>query len=362
MKKIITISLATALCSSLVYAKSDIETELDAQGLEAQQQIQAQKSNMLSQQGVDTLLSTYRNKKQEWDQSSSGVSVDAGAWFIKWDQTSTGADIITNKSDALNVKYTIDDSVAAVATLKANYKLISGKIQYYTTQANAKDNEEISGLNMGFSAIDLIPHVSTEVRVVSADFKGKIEATERSDGSTAAENPSSGTFTTKLDIFDFIAYPFNKYVGFGYRKYKYDFPQDLYLVRNSDDVGISRGLLDVEYDGSFYTLAIDNKRLIDKEINYNGIIYSITAGVGKLEPKAVGFEKWTEDSDAKFVDALLAYSFKRKKKDGFGMGFDLGYRYNRIETDAKKTDGDYSLITQFNSEFHGPYVSFTLNY
>ena len=366
MTKLTKISLSLALCSNLLYANDTdkVEQELKQQATQMKEDIQAKKSTASKKDKNISEQSNaqYKEKKKEWDEKESGFTIDAGAWFISWDQTSTGANLITNKSDGLDVKYTINDSVAAVATLRTNYKLISGSLQYYTTKATAKDNEEISGLNLGFVAMNFIPNLSTEFRMVKADFKGHIEATERSNGTIAAESPSSGTFETQLNIWDFIVYPFNDYVGFGYRKYRYDFPQDMYVMRNSDNLGISRGLLNVEYDGSFVTLAVDNKRLIDKKTKYNGIVYSITAGVGELEPKAAGFEEWIETSDAKFVDLLLAYSYKHKSKSGIGAGFDIGYRYNKIETTANKHSGTHSLLTEFITEFHGPFVNLVLSY
>ena len=296
MKTITKIGLSIALCSNLLYS-ADVEKELDAQAQSMKADIKTVTTKTLSEQAIDK----YKKKKKEWDEKKSGFTLDAGAWLINWDQTSTARDMLTNKSDALIVDYNIDKSVAAVVKLNANYKLISGSLEYYTNNQTAKDNEEVSGLNAGLSIINMIPHISTEFRFTSANFKGSILAQE-SNGTVANEQPSSGTFETELDLFDFIVYPFNNYVGVGYRRYNYDFPHDAYLIRNSDNQGITRGLMNVEYDGSFYTVAIDNKRFVDDEINYNGIVYSIIAGVGKLTPKASGYEKYITDSDARFAD------------------------------------------------------------
>lgn len=287
-----------------------------------------------------------------------GFDVDVGSWFVGWNQTSNGAKVITNKTEALNVNYNIDDSMAVTTVLKANYKTISAKLEYYTTAITSVKNEEISGLNLGVDMLELVPNLGVELRVLRSDFKGHIKATEKSDGSVASESPSDGTFSTKLKIDDLIVYPFNDYVGVGYRKYNYEFPQDLYLVRNSDNKGTARGLANVEYDGDFYTFVVDNKRLVKG----NGVIYSLMYGKGKLDPKASGYEKWTKTSDASFVDILLGYSYKFKKKNSLGLGVNGGYRYNKIETTANKKGGEYSLITEFQTEFYGPFINVAISY
>jgi hypothetical protein len=298
----------------------------------------------------------YFALKHKWYDTKSGASVSLGTWHVMWDQSSTSSDILTNKNDALNVNYDIEDSLASVLTIKANYRLLAMSLEYYSTGVTAKDDEEVSGLNLGLTVTDLIPYIDTEFRVNSANFKGSILATEQSDGTTASETPSSGKFETQLNIYDFIIYPFNKYVGFGYRKYKYDFPQDMYVMRNSDNSGISRGLANIEYSGDFATVIVDNKRRVD-----DGIIYSAMYGQGKLIPKASGYENWLEDSDATLSELFLGYGYKTKNQ-GVKFNFVLGYKYNKIETTMNKKDGAYTLATQFDTEFHGPFVKFALIY
>ena len=382
MKKLTKITLSMVLCSNLLYAidTSKIEQELKIQAQQMQakiderkdiadkKDIDSEKDKTISQLAQDK----YSEKKQEWDEKESGISLEIGTWFVSWDQTSTAKNMLSNQNDALNVKYNIDSSLAAVATLSMNYKLISGKVEYYKTAATESQNEEVSGLNAGLSILDLVPHLSAEMRLITADFKGGIEATE-SDGTVSTYQPTDGNFETKLHIWDFIVYPFQDSIGIGYRKYNYEVPLDFYLTDNSNDTAVkidvdgdgiidTIGLIDVELDGNFITLVADNKRLLDKRTSYNGIIYSIIAGVGKLDQKAAGFEEWIEKSDAKFIDALLGYKIKYKTDSGVGLGFTAGYRYNKLEIEANKKEGTYSLLTEFNTEFHGPYINLVLSY
>jgi len=299
------------------------------------------------------LDTTYHKIEKKWFNTPSGASISVGTWMINWDQKSTSIDMLTNKNSALDVSYDIKSSLATTRGLKANYRLISAKAEYYSTGITAKDDEEVKGLNIGLSATDLIPYIDTEFRLNSADFKGSIKA-KKADGTNVA--PSNGIFKTQLNIFDFIIYPFNKYVGFGYRKYKYDFPQDMYLLRNSDNTSISAGLLNIDYDGSFYTINIDNKRYKN-----NGFIYSLSAGVGTLTPKAKGFEAYIEDSDAKFADAFLGYTSITLNR-GIKFSYTVGYKYNKIQTNANKNNKTYTLLTEFNSSFHGPFVQIAFVY
>ena len=94
MKTITKIGLSIALCSNVLYS-ADVEKELDTQA----QSMKTVIAKTLSEQAIDK----YKEKKREWDEKDSGFTLDAGAWLINWDQTSTARDMLTNKSYALIV-------------------------------------------------------------------------------------------------------------------------------------------------------------------------------------------------------------------------------------------------------------------
>jgi hypothetical protein len=292
----------------------------------------------------------------EANEITPNISLDAGAWYMNWKQTSTASGFLKNSSDALDTTYKIDNSVASLVRLNLNYKFLNWNMEYYNNSFSSSKKDNIKGLNIALSILKFIPHMDVEMRYIKTDFQGTINSKSNSTGEVG-----SGIFETKLTIMDATVYPFNKYVGVGYRKYKYDVPQDVYIVRNSDDSLIGAGLIDVSYEGDFYTVSIDNKRLVDREINYNGIVYSASCGIGKLKPKTDGFEKWTTDSDATYYDIFAGYSYK-KKSNKYGYGITTGYRYNKIDTKSNKTSGDYSLITEFNSEFQGPFINLNFSF
>ena len=309
-------------------------------------------------------------------QANAMVTLDAGAWFMNWNQTSTSSSMLSDPSQAIDTQYTIDSSMAAVVSLSVSYWYLSGTVEYSDNSFGSGSEDSISNLDIGLALLDYIPYIDVELRYVKSDFKGKMSAKDPS-GTDLTTAYGTSNFETKVDIFDLIIYPFNKYVGIGYRNYNYEFPQDAYITRDADGALLANGsgLVDLAYEGYFYTLVFDNKKMVDVKNNYNGLIYSFIAGMGKLTPTALSNERtsatdaafidtYLGDSDATFYDVLLGYSYKTKDNDGFGYGVTAGYRYNKIETDASDSvnNNGYSMRTKFDTEFHGPYVNLVVSY
>jgi len=343
MKKIV---LSLAVCASVSFANEGLLDELGVSAF-----LSSESESILGEFGIPS--------KQE----ESMLSVDAGMWYISWNQASTASDMLKNASDAINTTYNIESSLAYVMKLNLKYKYLSWSTEYYNKASASSSADEASGLNIGISLLDYIPYINVEMKYVKADFKGGINAIRASDGAT-----SDGSFATTLNIADIIIYPFNDYLGFGYRSYEYEVPQDLYLIDNSDGTlaGIS-GIDDINYKGSFYTVVLDNKRIVDVKTNDNGLVYSASYGIGKLSPTSTtnaALNKYYAESDAQYYDVLVGYAYKVKSKDSFDYGVTVGYRYNKIVTSANKASNsdNYSLITEFNTEFHGPIINLTLSY
>lgn len=306
------------------------------------------------------------------------LSFNVGLWNMNWNQTSTSASMLKDPSDALDMNYNIDSSIAYVLALKFDYAHFNGSIEYSsdtTGSTNGEDDESIQNLNVGLSMLDYIPNLNAEVRYTKSNFKGQMNSKDASSGEYA-----SSSFETKVDIFDIIIYPFNKYVGVGYRKYKYEFPQDAYITNSSGDLlktekGDAKGVLDLAYEGYFYTLVLDNKKMVDVKPEYNGFVYSLIIGMGKLTPSAgeneiidsdgaAYFDTYLGDSDATFYDVLVGYSYKSKMNNNFAYGLTAGYRYNKIETEASESvdNNGYSMRTKFNTEFYGPFVNIVASF
>lgn len=287
-----------------------------------------------------------------------GVSASLGAWYINWDQTSNASDSFG--SNAIDVTYDIKDSIAPTVDFKLNYNGMIGNVSYTNSESTSpKSNGEDSGINslsLGLLVLDMIPYVNLDLRYVKANFKGSIFAKDKATGQI-----SDGAFESDLKIFEAVIYPMNRYLGVGYRKYEYEVPQDLYVVNNNTGNVIIKGLADISYKGDFIEVVLDNKKLIREVKEYSGLAYSMTAGLGKLDASSDGFEQYLTKSDAVFYDLSLGYAYQHDAGDRLHYGMEIGYRYNAIDTTAKK-DGDYSMITEFTTVFHGPYASMNISY
>lgn len=288
-------------------------------------------------------------------------SADVGLWYISWEQTSTSSDFLQTSSDALDTAYNIDKAPAAVLELNFNYDFVSANAEYF-------NSDGASGLGFDVSLIELIPFINLELRYVKADFEGEYSYSGFNDTSLNGK----AKFESPLEIIDIIIYPVNKYIGVGYRTYNYEMPQDFYLINNTTGSqvvvgGENGGLSDMQYKGSFYTIVLDNKKEINSRRNYNGLVYSAICGMGELTPKNLTYSSldvYTTDLDATFYDIQIGYSMKEQSDGGFGYGVGAGYRYNKIDTTANKASNadNYSLMTEFNTEFHGPYVDVSISF
>lgn len=278
------------------------------------------------------------------------LNVDVGSWYISWHQKSTSSDFLQYPTDALKTSYNIDDALAWVIKADLHYKYLSAGTKYYNTG-------RVHGLSSRLSLLKLIPYLNIDFRYTKAHFNGDITSSLKSGGAL-----STGEFNSDLQIMDIVAYPFNDYLGLGYRIYTYDVPQDVYLINNTTNETIEAGLVDVKYEGDFYTVVFENSKKVSQRKNYNGLLYSFVGGIGKLKPKTDGFDKWTSESDATFYDIKFGYSYKSQFSKAFGAGFGIGYRYNKINTKYNKSDNAYSLVTEFNSEFCGPFINANINF
>ena len=302
------------------------------------------------------------------------IGLDVGTWYMSWQQTSQASSMLKDKNDALNVNYNIDNSLAQVVKLNLNYSYLNAKIEYMNNTLTTSKEQTASSFNLGLTLLDLIPYINVELRYVKAEFSGTMSATDNA-GVDQNQAYGKGTFDADVDIADVIIYPFNEYVGVGYRNYNYAFPQDVYITHDESGESILSALAHLKYEGYFYTIALDNQRLIDTISKYNGVVYTAMYGVGKLTPHTVSNAKVTKENaklidsylgknDAQFIDIMVAYRYKQPKTKNFGYGLTVGYRYNKIQTEAgsKVNNDGYSIRTKFDTEFYGPFVGVEVSY
>lgn len=287
------------------------------------------------------------------DEKPSMFSAEVGLWNITWIQTSTSADFLNNPADAINTTYTIDDSLAVTLKLNFNYEFISANMEYFNSKG-------ATGLGFDVALLELIPYANVELRYVNSNFKGSLYAKRESDGVVFDQ-----AFESPLNIVDIIVYPFNKYIGIGYRYYKYELIEDAYMINNSTGNLIDSGFMYVNHEGTFYTLSLDNKKEVSSRKNYEGMVFSVLLGYGELESITNLFPaEATAPSDALFYDLILGYSYNVQDDNGYGYGLGVGYRYNKIYTTANKSTNQYdiSVMTEFLTDFHGPYVDVSVSF
>lgn len=313
-------------------------------------------SLLMSSEAILGEFSTPKNN------TPSMFNIKAGLWHINWDQTSTASGALQDPSDAFNTSYKIGSAPAAMIDINLNYGSVTANTEYY-------NSGNIDGFNFDISLLKYIPFLNLEFRYVKADFKGAFTSTGYVNHADAELE-----FKSPLQIMDVIAYPFNEYIGVGYRTYNYELPQDYYLLNNTSGALVpipgsggneNGGWTDVKYDGQFYTLVLDNKKQVSSHSNYNGLLYSAVMGIGKLTPtdlQSAGNNQYMADSDATLYDFELGYSYKSKSDSGFGYGIGAGYRYNKIETKSNNSSTTHTLVTEFNTEFHGPFIDVSVNF
>jgi hypothetical protein len=305
---------------------------------------------------------TLHKKIDEWNKATSSFTIDAGVWYMMWDQNNDISNSkVTDHASYAKTDYDIDNTIATVVKLKGNYKLISGSLEYYSGSASTKTDEDVSSVAFGVFAVGLIPHVNVAFNMTKSTF-------ERGEYTYDYKTPldtydGKALFKTNTTIVEMNIYPYNDYLGIGYRNYQYEVPAQFAVVNNGSVVNV--GLMDTKLNGKFIQLALDNKKQTDKILNYKGIVYSATIGKGTFDMDSVsqpGLDSYLSELDATFVETSIGYTYNNKKSKDLSLGFNAGYRYNKITTDDVNLNQSVKLTTTFDTVFHGPYVNMVLSF
>ena len=295
--------------------------------------------------------------------SDSIVSFDAGVWYMMWNQSDNVGDNskVSDNVNYADTSYDIDPTVAAVINLKANVAGISGNLEYYNGAISSDSGEDVSGYSLGAYTNDLLKIVGVQIKATNANFERGTYKYDYKPASTGVDGVAK--FKTKTSITEFNIFPYNDYVGVGYRTYKYELPAQFAVVNNGVVTGV--GLLDTKLDGKFIQLTVDNKKQTDAVADFKGFIYSATVGMGSFDTDSVsqaGMDPFLTDMDATFIEAILGYTYNNKDENGFGLGFSAGYRYNQITTEDPNLDQSLKITTSFDTTFHGPFVNMSLSF
>lgn len=294
------------------------------------------------------------------------VDVAFSPWFASWEQVSTAADRFG--TDAIVVNYDIEDSVAYGFELSIGYDGYSLSMEsIQQSQTDSGRDDKLSQTKFAFLASEIVEGISLDFQMVQGSFEGFI------DGVANNGNTGTGTFETDLNIQD-LSILFYKGFGIGVRSIDYDVPQDLYLINNAaPNTSLLTGFEEISYSGTFVQLvAMSEDRYHTNHKAKSGLSYVFRYGIGELDPSGqfleateatlignssiAANENIMQADSSSFIEADLSYYMNKKWFDS-DVKMHFGYRYTQWEA-SFTSNSDYSLVTDFETSFSGPYVSF----
>ena len=286
--------------------------------------------------------------------------VNAGVWLVNWDQVSTASSKFG--SDAISTDYAIEMAPAAALSAKIGFtEFFTSKFEYVETQDDTgKKLSKYAGA-LGFFINDFTFYS----QLYQGKFHGSLSGIKTTAGTSEF---GSGTFETNLNLTDFVI--FYKNIGLGYRDFKYELPQDLYLVSAANPSSvIASGFEEIKYSGNFAMVAYDSNLGNALEAGWNLALY---AGMGDLKPSG----KFLEDLNANatisaanegksimnngqayFIEGNLAYQWVYKRI-GIDWGINAGYKYSKLAA-TFDNNANYALVTDFETTLNGPFVELT---
>ncbi len=289
-----------------------------------------------------------------------GVTARLSPWMASWQQKSTAAKRFGN--NALNVDYSIDQSIIASASFSVRVKSFTFDLELIDkTEAAEQGEKALNYLSMGVNYSDLSESLSFELGYIQGSFDGFFRA--------EANNGSEGdaSFSTELIVQDLLIIH-NSGFGLGYRYMSYDLPQDVYLVHESNpNTVILSGFENFEYTGHLAQALVRSvdRMAEDNSIDPTGvnISYEARVGLGLMEPGGE-FLTTAENANGKLMDtgSVFFYEFDVAiyRKFNFASNrnarIDLGYRSSFLSAKFD-ADTEFSLVADFETSFNGPYVS-----
>ena len=352
MKTINTLIITGALSSFTLgaLAQESIETE----GKDDDFDLKA----MVSEQ-VDEVINS--------DEKLWSVKVAYSPWFVNWSQKSTAASRFG--SDAIDVNYSIDGAVAHSARIEATFwKLGTDLNLVQLPEGSAGSQQALSYLSAGVNYSDLIGETTIGYRYEQGSFQGYISGADN-DGKTG-----TGTFETDVTSHDITL--ITKWgLGIGYRAFNYEVPQDVYLVNTSNNTVIESGFADMHYEANFLTLIFRREELLKPDVAKFNLGLELRYGLGSMTPSGDFVDETKaalrdnniddniiEDADASFIEADFYAYMPLIQNDIVDSEFRLGYRIDTLTAEFGEGSGDYALMTDFETEFSGPYIAVSANF
>jgi hypothetical protein len=343
MKSIYTIIIMSAFSSlSVMSIASDVENQDDGFDVAA-----------IVTEHVDGVLNS--------DEPLWTVKVAYSPWFVNWSQTSTTASRFG--SDAINVDYSIDGAVAQSARIEATFwKLGTDLNLVQLPEGSAGSQQALSSLSAGINYADLIGETTIAYRYEQGSFQGFISGEDNSG------NTSTGTFETDMTSHD-ISLISRWGVGIGYRTFSYEVPQDIYLINTSTNDVLIAGFADMHYDANFFTLIFTREELLNPDFSNFNLGLELRYGLGTMTPSGDFIDETKAalrdedvdddiiaDADANFTEVDFYAYMPLIKNESISSEIRLGYRTDTLTAEFGEGNGEYALLTDFETEISGAYL------
>lgn len=297
------------------------------------------------------------------DESYFTIRASYSPWFVTWEQNSTAASRFG--SDAINVNYQIDSTLAHMGrveidildTFTFDFNLVE------LPEDSSTESNALSALSFGINYTDFIGETSLQYRYTQASFEGQIR------GDLNKDKVSTGSFETDALSHDIVLMT-KWHIGLGYRSFSYELPQDVYLVKkDSPNTALLSGFVDMDYDADFYQVVYQHDDLFGGSNLPITVGVSFRYGIGTMTPssniitqveQSLG-QKVINDADASLFEFNLYADYVIYKKDSLEGNIRFGYRSESMEAEFD-AGSEYSLVTDFETNFSGPYATFNLSW
>ncbi len=289
-----------------------------------------------------------------------GATARLSPWLASWQQKSTAAKRFGR--NALNVDYAIDQSIIVSASFSVRVKSFTFDLELIDkTEAAEQGEKALNYLSMGVNYSDLSENLSFELGYIQGSFDGFFSA--------EANNGSEGeaSFSTELIVQDLLIIH-NSGFGLGYRYMSYDLPQDVYLVHETNpNTVLLSGFENFEYTGHMAQALVRSADRMANESSIDStgvnVSYEARAGLGLMESGGE-YLATAENANGKLMDtgSVFFYEFDVAIYRNFDFAsnrnarIDLGYRASFLSAKFDP-DTEYSLVTDFETSFNGPYLS-----
>ncbi len=313
-----------------------------------------------SEEGFDIVamgqekVTQYSSGEKPW----WGMKVAYSPWFVQWQQTSTAANRFGG--NAINVDYTIDGAIAHSARIE--FKLFDAGADLNLVElpkGSAGEGQALSYLSMGVNYTELVGNTELHYRFEKGSFTGFINGADNSG------NIGTGTFET-----DVVSHDIALLTQWGY-----EVPQDVYLINTGTQALLQSGFVDMNYDADFYTLIFTRDELLKKDTANFNLGLELRYGIGTMTPSGDFVDQTKqalrdgdlddniiEDADASFLELDVYAYMPLFPVDTVTSELRAGYRSNTLTANFGEGSGDYALVTDFETEFSGPYVALSAEF